>query len=296
MKTTDLITLAHGNGGRHMRELVETLFAKKLSNPLLDTSVDACHLQLESPNICFTTDGFTVKPLEFPGGSIGSLAIHGTVNDLAVAGASPRYLSLNAFIEEGMSFEQLERIVDDMAQAAQNCNIQIVTGDTKVLPLHEASGVYFATTGIGIYNPGFNLGMDKIRPGDKILVNGSIGDHGTAVMLAREQYGLSGQLNSDSASVYPFTQALAPLQGVRFMRDPTRGGLATICVEITRQTKLGCYLHSTQIPIKPQVESVCEILGYDPFYLACEGRVVPVAPVAHQQWPLPGLHRPDKKG
>jgi len=276
MNKTDLITLAHGNGGRHMRELVDQLFSKKLSNPLLDTSVDACHLQLDSPDICFTTDGFTVKPLEFPGGTIGSLAIHGTVNDLAVSGATPKYLSLNAFIEEGMPFEQLERILDDMAQAAQACNVQIVTGDTKVLPVHEASGVYFATTGIGLYNPDFNLGMDKIRPGDKILVNGSIGDHGTAVMLAREQYGLSGRLESDSASVYPFTHALSKLEGVRFMRDPTRGGLATVSVEITRQAKLGCYLHSTHIPIKPQVESVCEILGYDPYYLACEGRVIAI--------------------
>ena len=276
MNKTDLITLAHGNGGRHMRELVDQLFAKKLSNPLLDTRDDACHIQLESPDICFTTDGFTVKPLEFPGGTIGSLAIHGTVNDLAVSGATPKYLSLNAFIEEGMPFEQLERILDDMAQAALACNVHIVTGDTKVLPLHEASGVYFATSGIGIYDPAFNLGTDRILLGDKILVNGSIGDHGTAVMLAREQYGLRGHLKSDSASVFPFTHALSQLDGVRFMRDPTRGGLATVCVEITRQTKMGCYLQSTQIPIKPEVDSVCEILGYDPYYLACEGRVIAI--------------------
>lgn len=294
MNKPERITLAHGNGGRHMRELVENLFAVKLANPLLDTRVDACHLQLESPDICFTTDGFTVTPLEFPGGSIGSLAIHGTVNDLAVSGATPKYLSLNAFIEEGLAFDQLERILDDMARAAQACHIQIVTGDTKVLPMHQANGIYFATTGIGIYNPAFNLGMDRIQPGDKILVNGSIGDHGTAVMLAREQYGLSGQLKSDSASVLPFTQALSQLSGLRFMRDPTRGGLATVGVEIARQARLGCYLYSTQIPIKPQVESVCEMLGYDPYYLACEGRVVAIvdsqqAPQALAFWQqLPG--------
>jgi len=275
-KKDQLITLAHGNGGRYMRELIDNVFRKYLNNPYLDTNVDATKIDLDEGDILFTTDGFTVKPLEFPGGTIGSLAIHGTVNDLSVAGATPKYLSLNAFIEEGMSFTQLERIVADMAQAAKQCNVQIVTGDTKIVPKQEGSGVYFATSGIGIKQKHIQLGMDKIEIGDKILVSGSIGDHGTAVMLAREQFGLSGNLKSDSASVHSFTHTLLDLPGLRFMRDPTRGGLATVCAEICRNTNYGTYLYESNIPIKEQVSIVCEMLGYDPYYLACEGRVVAI--------------------
>lgn len=270
------ISLAHGNGGRYMRELIDELFAHYLSNPLLNTQNDSVILQLEQTNIAFTTDGFTVNPLEFPGGTIGSLAIHGTVNDLAVAGAIPRYLSLNAFIEEGMSFEQLDRIVQSMASAAKEANVSIVTGDTKVVPKGEGAGVFFATSGIGIKNNELTLGMDQIQSGDKILVSGTVGDHGTAVMLAREQFGLKGNLKSDAASVLPYTRVLLDIDGLRFMRDPTRGGLASVCNEISRATKKEVHLNQPDIPLHEQVESVCEILGYDPLYLACEGRVVAI--------------------
>lgn len=270
------ISLAHGNGGRYMRELIDELFAHYLSNPLLNTQNDSVILQLEQTNIAFTTDGFTVNPLEFPGGTIGSLAIHGTVNDLAVAGAIPRYLSLNAFIEEGMSFEQLDRIVQSMASAAKEANVSIVTGDTKVVPKGEGAGVFFATSGIGIKNNELTLGMDQIQSGDKILVSGTVGDHGTAVMLAREQFGLKGNLKSDAASVLPYTRVLLNIDGLRFMRDPTRGGLASVCNEISRATKKEVHLNQPDIPLHEQVESVCEILGYDPLYLACEGRVVAI--------------------
>ncbi|MBF0266477.1 MAG: hydrogenase expression/formation protein HypE [Gammaproteobacteria bacterium] len=270
------ISLAHGNGGRYMRELIDTLFAKHLANPDLNTENDSVILNLQQKNIAFTTDGFTVDPLEFPGGTIGSLAIHGTVNDLAVAGATPKYLSLNAFIEEGLSFEKLERIVIDMANAAKKAGVSIVTGDTKVVPKGEGAGVFFATTGIGYLHPGVNLGMSKIQVGDKILVSGTIGDHGTAVMLAREQFGLSGDLLSDSAAVFPLTQSILELEGLHFMRDATRGGLASVANEIARATKMEVYLNETEIPVNDQVQSLCEILGYDPYYLACEGRVVAV--------------------
>lgn len=270
------VTLAHGNGGRYMRELIDDVFKRHLANPHLNTNVDATLIDPGDGDILFTTDGFTVKPLEFPGGTIGSLAIHGTVNDLSVAGATAKFLSLNAFIEEGMAFEQLERIVADMAQAARQCQVEIVTGDTKVVPLKEGSGIYFATSGIGIKPRDIQLGMEKIKTGDKILISGSIGDHGTAVMLAREQFGLSGDLQSDAASVHPLTQAIRDLPGLRFMRDPTRGGLATVCAEICRNTQQGTYLFEAQIPIKEQVTAVCEMLGYDPYYLACEGRVLAV--------------------
>jgi len=269
------ISLAHGNGGRYMRELIDELFAKYLANPLLNTQNDAVSLSLEHTEIAFTTDGFTVNPLEFPGGTIGSLAIHGTVNDLAVAGATPKYLSLNAFIEEGLSFEQLERIVKSMAEAATEANVAIVTGDTKVVPRGEVAGVFFATSGIGIMG-NHKLGMREIQNGDKILVSGTVGDHGTAVMLAREQFGLKGTLLSDAASVLPLTQTLLNIDGLRFMRDPTRGGLASVGNEISRATNKEVHLLQKAIPVHEQVESVCEILGYDPLYLACEGRVVAI--------------------
>ena len=247
-----------------------------MSNPNLSTQVDAAKIELEEGDVLFTTDGFTVKPIEFPGGTIGSLAIHGTINDLSVSGATPKYLSLNAFIEEGMSFEQLERILQDMSQAAKKAGVEIVCGDTKVVPQNEGSGVYFATTGIGIKPKHVSLSMSNIQVGDKILISGSVGDHGTAVMLAREQFGLKGDLKSDSADVHAYTQSLLDLEGLRFMRDPTRGGMATVCTEIVHATELGVHLYEEHIPVKDQVNAVCEMLGYDPYYLACEGRVMAV--------------------
>lgn len=270
------VTLAHGNGGRFMRELIEQIFARHLKNDLLDVNADAVMLPLSSGEVLFTTDGFTVQPLEFPGGDIGSLAVHGTVNDLAVAGAVPQYLSLNAFIEEGIEFEQLERIVASLAQAARRCGVKVAAGDTKVLRRGEGSGLYLATTGVGLRRPGLRLGLERIRPGDRLLVSGPVGDHGTAVMLAREQFGLRGDLASDAASVLPYTQALLHLPGLRFMRDPTRGGLATVAHEIARATGCEVRLEEAAIPVRDAVRAVCEMLGYDPYYLACEGRVVAV--------------------
>ncbi len=275
------IALAHGNGGRYMRELIDTLFARHLANPTLNVQADAVPLDLAGGEILFTTDGFTVQPLEFPGGTIGSLAVHGTVNDLAVCGATPRYLGLNAFIEEGLAVAQLERIVASLAQAARACGVRVAAGDTKVLRRGEGGGLYLATTGVGIRTPGPALGLDRIRPGDAVLVSGPVGDHGIAVMLAREQFGLRGTLRSDAASVLPLTQALLELPGLRFMRDPTRGGIATVAHEIARATGLGLRLDQGAIPVRDEVRSVCEMLGYDPYYLACEGRVVAV--IAPQQ-------------
>jgi hydrogenase expression/formation protein HypE len=270
------ITLAHGNGGRYMRELINELFARHLANDDLDVQVDAASLSLDSREIVFTTDGFTVQPLEFPGGDIGSLAIHGTTNDLAVAGAIPKYLSLNAFIEEGLEIAQLERIIISLASAAKQAGVKIVAGDTKVLRRGEGGGLYLATTGIGIRDTGFNLGLDRIRDGDSILVSGSVGDHGISVLLAREQFGLRGDLQSDSANVFPLTRALSGLSGLRFMRDPTRGGLATVCHELVHATRMGIRVRQAVIPISDPVISVCDMLGYDPLFLACEGRVVAI--------------------
>jgi len=272
------ITLAHGNGGRFMRELIEDVFARHLKNPLLDIKADATTLPADSLNgdIMITTDGFTVQPLEFPGGDIGSLAIHGTVNDLSVAGAKAKYLSLNVIIEEGLELAVLERIVVSLGKAAVEAGVHIVAGDTKVVPRGEGSGVYLATTGIGIKDPTLDLGMHRIQTGDAILVSGPVGDHGIAVMLAREQFGLKGDIQSDNANVYPLTQSLLHLHGLRFMRDPTRGGLATVLNEIHTCSGFGIRAHESSIPIREPVVSVCEILGYNPLYLACEGRVVTV--------------------
>ena len=270
------ISLAHGNGGHYMRELIEELFARHLGNPLLDVQSDAARLPQMEGELMVTTDGFTVQPLEFPGGTIGSLAVHGTVNDLAVSGAIPYYLTLSAFIEEGLAVAQLERIVISLADAARAANVAVVAGDTKVVRRGEGGGLYLSTTGIGTRAKHLQLGIEHVRAGDAVLVSGPVGDHGIAVMLAREQFGLHGELLSDAASVLPLTQALLPLNGLRFMRDPTRGGLATVMHELCSATKLQVRLHQASIPVREQVAAVCEILGYDAMYLACEGRVVAV--------------------
>ncbi len=271
----DYISLAHGNGGRFMRELIEEVFAKSLGGRGLNTDVDAAALSLSGGDYLMTTDGFTVQPLEFPGGDIGSLAVHGTSNDLAVAGAKPLVLTLNAFIEEGFEVKTLRRIIDSLAVAAQDINVQVVAGDTKVLRRGEGGGVYLATTGIGVRLPGVRPSMQLIQDTDQIIVSGPVGDHGTAVMLAREEFGLRGDLRSDAASVYPIAAALMKFDGLRFMRDPTRGGIASVANEIARATGLGIRLHAN-IPVRKQVQSVCDMLGYDPYYLACEGRLIAV--------------------
>ena len=269
------ITLAHGNGGRFMRELIEEVFAHHLSASEIDVQADAVPIELPDGEVMITTDGFTVQPLEFPGGNIGSLAVHGTINDLAVAGARPLYLTLNAFIEEGFEVAQLERIVASLAQAAVEAGVRISAGDTKVVRRGEGGGIYLATTGVGVRLPGARPAMQRICEGDVMLVSGPVGDHGTAVMLAREEFGLRGDLVSDAGPVMSLTEPLLALDGLRFMRDPTRGGIASIGHEIARATGYGVRFEAT-IPVREQVQSVCDMLGYDPYYLACEGRVVAV--------------------
>jgi hydrogenase expression/formation protein HypE len=272
------VSLAHGNGGRYMRELIQEIFARHLANPYLDTDSDAAVLPWNAADgqLAFTTDSFTVQPLEFPGGNIGSLAVHGTTNDLAVAGAVPRYLSLGVLLEEGLEFAVLERVVASIASAAREIGVVVAAGDTKVVRRGEGGGIYLNTSGIGVRNPALRLGVKEIRAGDAILVSGPVGDHGIAVMLAREQFGLRGDLKSDAASVLPLTLELARFGGLRFMRDPTRGGLATVAHEIVQGSGLGVKLEETRVPVRDSVRSVCEMLGYDPYFLACEGRVVAV--------------------
>lgn len=271
------IALAHGNGGRMMRELIEGLFVPALANSHLDARADAVPLPVPADQeLVVTTDGFTVKPLEFPGGNIGSLAIHGICNDLAVSGATPRFLTLSVFLEEGLEIALLRRVIDAMAAAARECGVSVVAGDTKVVGRGDCDGIYLATTGIGFRPQGVCLALDRVRAGDRILVSGPIGNHGAAVMLARQEFGLRGDLQSDAASVLPQAQALMAVEGLRFMRDPTRGGLATVAHELARATNLCVRLSEMQIPVDDSVQSVCELLGFDPLYLACEGRILAV--------------------
>ncbi len=292
--TDSRILLAHGNGGRLMRELIADIFARHLGNPLLDTDADAVVVPALDGELMLTTDGFTVQPLEFPGGNLGALAVHGVVNDLAVAGADPRYLTLSAFIEEGLEVAVLDRLIGSFAAAAKDSGVQVVAGDTKVVRRGEGGGLYLSVAGVGVKRTPLALDPRQIQSGDLVLVSGSVGDHGIAVMLAREQFGLSGELRSDSASVLPLTQAVRELPGLRFMRDPTRGGLATVAHEITRACNRTLVLEQTKVPLRPEVVSVCDMLGYDPYYLACEGRVVAIATAATaadivQRWrALPG--------
>ena len=273
------ISLAHGNGGRLMRELIDGVFAKAFGGSL-DTKVDAAPLPVGSfgSEWMITTDGFTVEPLEFPGGDIGNLAVHGTVNDLAVSGAEPRFLSLNVFIEEGLEVAVLQRIAQSIARACSEAGVQLLAGDTKVVRRGQGGGLYLATTGIGLRHAGSRLGIGLIQPGDCLIVSGTLGDHGTAVMLAREQFGLSGDLKSDAASVVPVTGILRARSGLRFMRDPTRGGIATVAHEIAMATSCTVRLFEEHLPVRQEVAGVCEILGYDPLYLASEGRVVAALP------------------
>ncbi|MCB1772265.1 MAG: hydrogenase expression/formation protein HypE [Gammaproteobacteria bacterium] len=270
------ISLAHGNGGRLMRELIDEIFARHLQNERLDTQVDAAAIDLPPGRVLMTTDGFTVQPLEFPGGDIGTLAIHGTCNDLAVSGATPLFLTLNAFIEEGIEIALLDRLVASIARAASESGVVVVAGDTKVVRRGEGGGLYLATTGVGIAPPALSLSMDNVRDGDRILVSGPVGDHGICVMLAREEFGMRGQLQSDAASVLPLTLAARDFGAVRFMRDPTRGGLATVMHELVHATGLQVRLDQAAVPVSDEVQSVCEMLGYDPLFLACEGRVVAI--------------------
>ena len=290
------ITLAHGNGGRYMRELIAEIFARHLANPGLDVSQDSAPMAIGPDGTpMITTDGFIVQPLEFPGGSIGSLAVHGTVNDLAVCGAIPQYMALNAFIEEGLEVDCLERIVKDLARAAKNAGVVVVAGDTKVVPRGDGGGLYLATTGVGMRPADCSYGLDQIQAGDQILVSGPVGDHGICVLLAREEFEITGEVVSDSASVLPLAKAAAMVNGVRFMRDPTRGGLASVANEIAAAAGQTVRLLESGIPVRDPVRMVCDMLGYDPYYLACEGRVVAVV-APEQAESLLGAWQKEKSG
>ena len=269
------IELAHGAGGKASRRLVEGLIAPILGNPSLD---DAALLSLGGAGLAFTADSFVVKPLRFPGGSIGELAVNGTVNDLAVSGAQPVALLSTLILEAGLSVQVLQAELEAIQQAAQTAGVQVVGGDTKVVEHGKADGLYISTSGVGLVDPRVRLSAASVRPGDQVLLSGPIGDHGITILLARGELDLEADLKSDTRSVWPFVQALitAAAPGLRWMRDPTRGGVATALNELARDTRLAIRLLEERVPIRDEVRGACEILGLDPLHIANEGQFLAI--------------------
>lgn len=272
-----VVTLSHGAGGEAMRRFISELFVAEFSNSVLNTLADSAMIDVASHRLAFTTDGYVVKPLEFPGGDIGKLAVCGTVNDLAVMGARPLYLSAGFILEEGLDLSLLERVVHSMADAARAANVTIVTGDTKVVPRGECDGMFVNTSGVGEYPLGNGLCSDSICEGDAILVSGAIGQHGIAILTAREGLSFQSKIESDCAALNGLIEAvLLESNGVKWMRDATRGGLAAVLTELVEGKSFGAMVREADVPVRDDVRAICELLGFDPMHLANEGRVVMV--------------------
>lgn len=276
----DFVTMAHGAGGKSSAALTDAVFVEAFRNPELEQLGDGAVLTLPGGDrVAFSTDSFVVNPIEFPGGTIGHLAVHGTANDLAVSGAIPQWLSAAFVIEEGFDIGRLRSIVADMRSAADAIGVAIVTGDTKVVPKGAADGLYITTSGMGVIPAGRELGVDKVKAGDRMVVSGPIGEHGMAVMLARGDLAIESDIESDTAPVTGLVEALlAAAPGTSWMRDATRGGLGTVCNELVQTAGLSLALDEGALPIKRQVAGACEMLGIDPLYVANEGRFVAVVP------------------
>ena len=274
------ITLSHGSGGKATHNLIEGIFAPAFSNPLLDRMDDAATFAPGdgSLQLAFTTDTYVVNPLFFPGGDIGKLAVHGTVNDLAVAGAQPLYLSAGFILEEGFSIAELRSIVESMTVAARDAGVSIVTGDTKVVQRGKADGVFINTAGVGIVRTGTIIGQDQLKPGDKVLLSGPIGDHGVAIMLAREMLDIETDIQSDSAPLHTLVASLLDVagSGVHCLKDPTRGGVATSLNEMALASQVAITLDEPAIPVRPEVRGACELLGLDPLTIANEGKLLAI--------------------
>jgi len=286
VKSLDLksgrVDMSHGSGGRAMAQLIEELFAKHLDNEWLRQGNDGASLPMPAElatggRLVMSCDSHVVSPLFFPGGDIGCLSVHGTVNDVAVMGAKPLYLAASFILEEGFPLSDLERIVVSMAHAAREAGVPVVTGDTKVVERGKADGVFITTTGVGVVPEGVLLSGDRARAGDVILLSGTIGDHGMAIMGQRENLGFSSPIVSDTAALHGLIQdMLATNADIRVLRDPTRGGLATTLNEIARQSGVGMMLNEAAIPVNPEVAAACEFLGLDPLYVANEGKLVSI--------------------
>ena len=272
----DKILLAHGSGGKLTHELVEKSFVKAFANPFLAKLDDSAVMDF-SGRLAFTTDSYVVSPIFFPGGDIGKLAVYGTVNDLAMSGAKPLYLSLSFIIEEGLPQDELNEIVDSVQQATQEAEVEIVTGDTKVVHRGSADKLFVNTAGVGIIPEGVDISGNKARPGDRVILSGTIGDHGIAVLSQREGLSFSTQLESDCASLGSLVaEMLAASPDIHCLRDPTRGGLATTLNELAKQSKVSIRIEEENIPVREEVLAACEMLGFDPLYIANEGKLVAI--------------------
>ncbi len=277
------IVLGHGSGGKLSAELIEKVFVSRFRNPTLEKMDDQAVLEIGGARLAFTTDSFVVTPIFFPGGDIGSLAMNGTVNDLAVGGAKPLYLAAAFILEEGLAAADLARVVDSMALAAENAGVQLVTGDTKVVNRGKGDQVFITTTGIGLVDRGTRLSADHARPGDKILLSGYVGDHGITILSQRENLEFESTLESDCAALHGLVRVMldeaeaeGAIEGVRVMRDPTRGGVATVLNEIAGRSRVGMVLREREIPVRDAVRGACEMLGLDPLYVANEGKLVAI--------------------
>ncbi len=273
----DTVLLGHGSGGKLSAELIQDIFLPAFSNPVLAQLNDQAVVNVDGVRLAFTTDSFVVKPLFFPGGDIGSLAVHGTINDLAVGGARPLFLSAAFIIEEGLPMETLRRVVESLRCAAQAAEVTIVTGDTKVVEKGSGDGLFINTSGVGVVAAGVTLGADQARPGDQVLLSGFLGDHGIAILAQREGLEFETTVASDSAPLHTLAQdMLAASRTIRCMRDPTRGGLSSTLNEIAAQSRVGIVLDERHIPVREEVKGACELLGLDPLYVANEGKLVAI--------------------
>jgi len=287
----DKILLAHGSGGKLAHELVEKSFVKALANPFLAKLDDSAVIDL-SGRLAFTTDSYVVSPIFFPGGDIGKLAVCGTVNDLAMSGAKPLYLSLSFIIEEGLPRAELDQIVDSTRKAAQEAEVEIVTGDTKVVHRGSADKLFINTAGVGIIAEGVNISGSNARPGDRVILSGTIGDHGIAVLSQREGLSFSTRLESDCAPLGNLVaEMLAASPNIHCLRDPTRGGLATSLNELAKQSKVGIRIEEEKIPVREEVLAACEMLGFDPLYVANEGKLVAIVPTEDADRVLGAMRR-----
>lgn len=282
--SVEQVSLAHGGGGRAMRDLIDDVFVRSFDNPLLAPLEDQARVPLgtliaHGDRLAVTTDSYVVDPLFFPGGDIGKLAVCGTVNDLAVGGAKPLYLTCGIIIEEGLAMATLRRVAKSMAETARDAGVSIVTGDTKVVPRGACDKLFVNTTGVGVIRADLELGAHGARPGDVVIVSGTIGDHGATIMGARADLALDSSIRSDCAALHGLAETLiATCDGLRFMRDATRGGIATVLNEIAAASHVGVEIDETKLPILPEVRGLCEILGLDPIYLANEGKLIAVVP------------------
>ncbi len=271
------VDMSHGSGGRAMAQLIDELFRHHLDNDLLRQGNDQALFTPPPGRLVISTDGHVIAPLFFPGGDIGSLAIHGTINDVAMAGARPLYLAAGFILEEGLPLADLARIVESMARAAHAAGVPVITGDTKVVERGKGDGCFITTTGVGVVPEGISISGDRARPGDAILVSGPIGDHGVAVMSKRENLGFDTEITSDSAALHSLVATMiAAVPDIHCLRDPTRGGLATTLNELAQQSRVGMQIREAAIPTRAEVAAACELLGLDPLYVANEGKLVAI--------------------